>query len=93
MTVTPAAIAREARHYMLHCPHEVPIIRIDPLYFRPTEVETLLGDPSKAKEKFGWVPEIPLDLMVAEMFASDLAEAKQNALLRSHGYSVPVSVE
>ena len=59
-----------------------PIIRIDPRYFRPTEVETLLGDPSKAKEKLGWVPEITLDQMIAEMVAGDLAQAKQHAILK-----------
>jgi GDPmannose 4,6-dehydratase len=65
---------------------EIPVIRIDPRYFRPTEVETLLGDPSKAKEKLGWVPEITLDEMVQEMVAVDLAEAKKFALLKLHGF-------
>ena len=69
------------------------IVRIDPRYFRPTEVETLLGDPTKAKEKLGWVPEITVQEMCAEMVASDLAQAKQHAILRQHGYSVNVSVE
>jgi GDPmannose 4,6-dehydratase len=69
------------------------IVRIDPRYFRPTEVETLLGDPTKAKEKLGWVPEITVQEMCAEMVASDLAQAKQHALLKKHGYSVNVSVE
>ena len=72
---------------------EVPIIKIDPRYFRPTEVASLLGDPTKAKEKLGWVPEITLDEMVQEMVASDLADAKKHALLKQHGYSVSVSVE
>jgi GDPmannose 4,6-dehydratase len=70
-----------------------PIVKIDPRYFRPTEVETLLGDPSKAKQKLGWVPEITVQEMCAEMVASDLAQAKQHALLKQHGYSVNVSVE
>ena len=70
-----------------------PIIRIDPRYFRPTEVETLLGDPSKAKAKLGWVPEITLDEMIQEMVAVDLADAKKHALLKQHGYQVAVSVE
>ena len=69
------------------------IVRIDPRYFRPTEVETLLGDPTKAKEKLGWVPEITVQEMCEEMVASDLAQAKQHALLKKHGYSVNVSVE
>ena len=72
---------------------EIPVIRIDPRYFRPTEVETLLGDPSKAKEKLGWVPEITLDQMVAEMVQTDLADAKKHALLKKHGFNVSVSVE
>jgi len=73
--------------------NDKPIIRIDPRYFRPTEVETLLGDPRKAKEKLGWVPEITLDEMVAEMVASDLADARKHALLKKHGHQVAVSVE
>ena len=70
-----------------------PIIKIDPRYFRPTEVETLLGDPTKAKEKLGWVPEITLDEMVLEMVAADLADAKKHALLKNHGYQISVSLE
>jgi GDPmannose 4,6-dehydratase len=71
----------------------VAIVRIDPRYFRPTEVETLLGDPSKAKQKLGWVPEISAQEMCTEMVAHDLAEAKKHALLKHHGYKVNVSVE
>lgn len=70
-----------------------PIIKIDTRYFRPTEVETLLGDPTKAKEKLGWVPEITLDEMVREMVEADLADAKKHALLKQHGYPIVVSVE
>ena len=69
------------------------IVRIDPRYFRPTEVETLLGDPTKAKQKLGWVPEITAQEMCAEMVAHDLAQSKQHALLKQHGYSINVSVE
>jgi len=69
------------------------IVRVDPSYFRPTEVETLLGDPSKAKQKLGWVPEITVQEMCKEMVAADLAQAKQHALLKTHGYDVNVSVE
>ena len=69
------------------------VIKIDPRYFRPTEVETLLGDPSKAKQKLGWVPEITLAQMIEEMAAADLAEAKKHALLKRHGFNVSVSVE
>jgi GDPmannose 4,6-dehydratase len=70
-----------------------PIVRIDPRYFRPTEVETLLGDPSKAKQRLGWTPEITAQAMCAEMVASDLAQAKQNALLQANGYAVNVAQE
>lgn len=69
------------------------IVRVDPRYFRPAEVETLLGDPAKAKKVLGWEPEITVEDMCAEMVASDLAKAKQHALLKSHGYDVAVSLE
>ncbi len=69
------------------------VVRVDPRYFRPTEVETLLGDPSNAKEKLGWVPEITVREMCAEMVAHDLEEARRHALLKAHGYSVAVSAE
>jgi len=69
------------------------IVRVDPRYFRPTEVETLLGDPSKAKKMLGWSPEISLDELVEEMVAHDLERAQQHALLKQHGYGVPVSRE
>jgi GDPmannose 4,6-dehydratase len=69
------------------------VVQIDPHYYRPTEVETLLGDPTKAKEKLGWVPEIILDQMIEEMVAHDLDQARQHALLKKHGYSVSVGTE
>lgn len=69
------------------------IVRIDPRYFRPTEVETLLGDPSKAKERLGWEPEITVRQMCAEMIAEDLKAAQRHALLKLHGHEVPVSLE
>ena len=69
------------------------IVQIDPRYFRPTEVETLLGDPTKAKEKLGWVPEITVQEMCAEMVANDLVQAKQHAILKSHGFIINVSLE
>jgi GDPmannose 4,6-dehydratase len=69
------------------------IVKVDPRYFRPTEVETLLGDPSKAKEKLGWVPEITARQMCQEMVAYDLAQAQQHSLLKQHGYSINVSIE
>ena len=85
-------IASESRQSIPPSP-EVAIIRIDPRYFRPTEVETLLGDPTKAKKKLGWVPEITAQEMCKEMVAHDLAQAKQHALLKVNGYHVNVSVE
>ncbi|WP_119306342.1 GDP-mannose 4,6-dehydratase [Cohaesibacter haloalkalitolerans] len=69
------------------------VVRIDPRYFRPAEVETLLGDPAKAKEKLGWVPQITAQEMCAEMVAEDLKAAKRQALLREHGLELPVSHE
>jgi GDPmannose 4,6-dehydratase len=65
-----------------------PIVRIDPRYFRPTEVEALLGDPTKAKNKLGWIPEITVQEMCKEMVAYDLEQAKQHALLKKHGHQV-----
>jgi len=69
------------------------IVQIDPRYFRPAEVETLLGDPSKAKEKLGWTPEITVQQMCAEMVRKDLKVAQRHALLKEHGHDVPVSIE
>ncbi len=69
------------------------IVRVDPRYFRPAEVETLLGDPSLAKRDLGWVPQITLDEMVKEMVEHDLRRARQHALLKKHGFAVPVSKE
>lgn len=69
------------------------IIKINPRYFRPTEVETLLGNPTKAKEKLGWVPEITVQEMCREMVACDLAEAKKHALLKQHGLVSTMAVE
>lgn len=69
------------------------IVRVDPRYFRPAEVETLLGDPTKAKSKLGWMPEITVEEMCAEMVAADLDKAKQHALLKANGFDVSLSVE
>ena len=69
------------------------IVRVDSRYFRPAEVETLLGDPSKAKDKLGWVPEITVQEMCEEMVAEDLKVAKRHALLKEHGHDISVSVE
>ena len=69
------------------------IVRVDPRYFRPAEVETLLGDPTKAKEQLGWVPEITAQAMCAEMVAEDLKAAKVQILLRSNGFPASVAKE
>ena len=69
------------------------VVAVDPRYFRPTEVETLLGDPSKAKTELGWVPEITAQQMCAETVAEDLKAAQQTALLWQHGFHKPVSRE
>jgi len=69
------------------------IVRVDPRYFRPTEVETLLGDPAKAQEKLGWIPEISARQMCSEMVSHDLAAAKRHAFLKANGHEFPVSFE
>lgn len=69
------------------------VVAVDPRYFRPAEVDTLLGDPTKAKEVLGWVPEITVQEMCAEMVAEDLKEAQRFALLKAHGHDVSVSLE
>lgn len=66
------------------------IVRVDPRYFRPAEVETLLGDPSRAKEKLGWEPSISVEELCKEMVDADIVVAQRSALLNSHGMSVPV---
>ncbi len=69
------------------------IMRIDPRYFRPAEVETLLGDPTKAREALGWQPEITAREMCTEMVEEDLRSARRHALLKEHGLELPVSTE
>ena len=69
------------------------VVRIDPRYFRPAEVETLLGDPTKAHEKLGWRPTTSLEELVAEMVAFDREEARKEAILRSEGFDVHGSIE
>jgi GDPmannose 4,6-dehydratase len=63
------------------------IVAVDPRYFRPTEVETLLGDPSKAKRKLGWVPRISLEELITEMVEKDLTIARKDHLCLTHGFS------
>jgi GDPmannose 4,6-dehydratase len=62
------------------------VVAVDPRYFRPTEVETLLGDPSKAKRELGWTPRTPFDQLISEMVESDLKSAERDALAVRHGY-------
>ncbi len=62
------------------------IVAVDPRYFRPTEVETLLGDPTKAREKLGWVPKVSFDELVSEMVREDLKSAERDELVKKHGY-------
>jgi len=69
------------------------VVQIDPRYFRPTEVETLLGDPTKAKQKLGWVPEITVQEMCAEMVTEDLKVARRHAFLKANGHDIHVSIE
>lgn len=69
------------------------IVKVDPRYFRPAEVETLLGDPTKAKVKLGWTPQITVEEMCAEMVENDLNKAKQHAILQKHGYNLAVAIE
>lgn len=69
------------------------ILKIDPRYFRPAEVETLLGDPTKAKEILGWTPEVTAQQMCSEMVQEDLKAAKRHALLKEYGYDIPVTIE
>jgi GDPmannose 4,6-dehydratase len=69
------------------------IIAVDPNYFRPAEVETLLGDASNAKNKLGWIPKITINELIDEMISCDLLDAKRNALLKAHGYTTNISHE
>ena len=69
------------------------IVKVDPRYFRPAEVETLLGDPTKAKRNLGWEPEISVESMCAEMIKSDLQQARQLALLKTNGFDINVTLE
>ena len=61
-------------------------MQVDQRYFRPTEVETLLGDPTKAKEKLGWTPKISFHQLVSEMVREDYKSAKRDELVKEHGY-------
>ena len=69
------------------------VVRVDPRYFRPAEVETLLGDPTKAKEKLGWCTEVSAQQMCAEMVTEDLKIAQRHAFLKQHGFDIPITLE
>jgi GDPmannose 4,6-dehydratase len=69
------------------------IVEVDPEYFRPTEVDQLIGDASKAKEKLGWEPRYSLEKLIEEMITSDLSAARKEQLLKDEGYSVPNQFE
>lgn len=69
------------------------VVRVDPRYFRPSEVETLLGDPARARERLGWTPNITARQMCAEMVAEDLKAAKRLAFMKAHGHDISFSLE
>lgn len=79
----------ETGHLAPSSPNHEPrtIVCVDPRYFRPTEVETLLGDPTKAREKLGWTPKVTFHELVAEMVREDLKSAERDELVKKHGYS------
>ena len=81
--------AVDPSHAVTRCPaikEGQVIVRVDPRYFRPTEVETLLGDPTKAKEKLGWVPKTTLPELVKEMVEADYTSAKRDSLVKLAGF-------
>ncbi len=69
------------------------MVSVDPRYFRPTEVESLLGDPAKAKKNLGWEPEISFEQMVSEMVSQDLTESVREAICDRNGFPIPASCE
>ena len=69
------------------------VIKIDPRYFRPTEVDSLLGDPTKARKKLGWVPKISLEELINEMINNDIEEAKKELILKKEGFQISESIE
>lgn len=88
-----ASVDRDAPGAALESLQGKSIIEIDPKYMRPTEVETLLGDPGKAKEKLGWAPRITFDELVTEMVAHDLDIARRHSVLKSKGFAVNLPEE
>ncbi|MBI5843512.1 MAG: GDP-mannose 4,6-dehydratase [Deltaproteobacteria bacterium] len=95
VSFSPTAIALEAMRHMplAEIAEGDVLISVDPAYFRPTDVESLLGDASKAREKLGWKPKVGFDTLVGEMVAVDLDEAVREAICRHHGYPLPSGFE
>jgi GDPmannose 4,6-dehydratase len=83
---TEIGIVSGVDHDDTRCKPGDTIVRVDPRYYRPTEVETLLGDPTKAREKLGWTPKTSLPELIREMVAADYAEARRDALVKSAGF-------
>lgn len=88
MTVRWEGSGVDEKGYWVKDGGEVMIVAVDPRYFRPTEVETLLGDPSNAKAKLGWEPKTTFDELVAEMVQEDLTSAKRDEIVKDHGFAV-----
>ncbi len=84
--VTPIVNAKGEREMLAKCKVGDVIVKVDPRYYRPTEVETLLGDPTKAREKLGWTPKITLSELVKEMVLSDYTAAKRDSLVKLAGF-------
>ncbi len=84
--VSPVVNAKGESELLANCKVGDVIVRVDPRYYRPTEVETLLGDPAKAKAKLGWTPKITLAELVKEMVVSDYTAAKRDSLVKSAGF-------
>jgi len=85
--VAEVGLIRQAGSDDRHLKLGQPIVRVDPRYFRPTEVESLLGDPTKARERLGWIPRITFEELVREMAETDLAAARRDSLVREHGFA------
>ncbi len=91
--IEPSALLEEKKHVLTHLTKGDAVILVDPRYFRPTEVATLLGDPAKAREKLNWTPEISFDEMIQEMVAHDITETCREVACRQNGFEMPNSFE
>ncbi len=89
----PLLSALPLAHHIDRFKKDQAVVSVDPRYFRPTEVDSLLGDASKARDRLGWRPEIPLDQMISEMVARDLEDAAREAICARNGFSIPSSCE